>query len=100
MVTPALVIVAAREPATPPDIVKVLPYAGMSATTPVATSTPVPIGFTASPAVKLSEKLKAEPEDPCQTKGGEAGEDGARRLYLDEYVRVADPDHAYEKYGC
>ena len=39
----------------------VLPNAGMSATTPEVTSTPVPIGFTASPAVKLSEKLKADP---------------------------------------
>ena len=33
----------------------------MSATTPLVTSTPVPIGATASPEVKLSEKLKAEP---------------------------------------
>ena len=34
--------------------------AGMSATTPLPTSTPDPIVFTASPEVKLSEKLKAE----------------------------------------
>ena len=61
VVTPAEVIVPARLPATPPLIVKVLPYAGISATTPLVTSTPVPIGFTESPAVKLSEKLKAEP---------------------------------------
>ena len=33
----------------------------MSATTPLVTSTPVPIGFTASPEVKLSLKLKAYP---------------------------------------
>ena len=33
----------------------------MSATTPLVTSTPDPIGATASPEVKLSLKLKAEP---------------------------------------
>jgi hypothetical protein len=33
----------------------------MSATTPEVTSTPVPIGFTLSPALKLSLKLKAAP---------------------------------------
>ena len=54
-------MVPAKVPATPPETVMTLPYAGMSATTPEATSTPLPIVFTASPAVKLSEKLKAEP---------------------------------------
>ena len=59
--TPAEVIVPAKEPATPPDIVKTSPYAGISATTPEVTSTPEPIAFTLSPAVKLSLKLKAAP---------------------------------------
>ena len=61
VITPAEVIVPAKSPLTPPDDTKVEPYAGISATTPALTSTPVPIGFTASPEVQLSLKLNADP---------------------------------------
>ena len=49
VVTPELKMVPAKVPATPPDIVSVSPYYGMSATTPAVTSTPAPIADIASP---------------------------------------------------
>ena len=61
VVTPAEVIVPANVPATPPDIVKVSPYDGISATTPAVTSTPAPIAAIASPWVNVSVNVKAEP---------------------------------------
>ena len=60
--TPALVIVPARFPATPPEVTTVFPKAGMSATTPADTSTPEPIAGIASPWSQLSSKLKLLPE--------------------------------------
>ena len=59
--TPELSTVPAKLPATPPEIVVVLPKAGISATTPALTSTPLPIAGMASPCCQLSVSENADP---------------------------------------
>jgi hypothetical protein len=58
VIAPPVVIVPARVPATPPDVVNVLPNIGRAGTTPAVT---VVADGVASPSKKLSVKEKALP---------------------------------------
>ena len=62
LITPELKMEPAKVPATPPDWVVVSPNAGMSATTPLVTSTPLPMAGIPSPWSQLSENENADPE--------------------------------------
>ena len=60
--TPELSTVPASVPATPPDMVVVLPKTGMAATIPLLTSTPLPIAGIASPCC---QEVLSENADPA-----------------------------------